>query len=63
MGFGGRTFLYEQIANGRLAAKKSGRRTLILAEALADYCRNLPDARGTIRRADDDDVEDDTDGE
>jgi hypothetical protein len=51
MGFGSRSFLYEQISTGRLLAKKSGRRTLVLASALDDYCRSLPDAREEFDRS------------
>lgn len=43
-GFGSRSFLYDQIAAGHLTAKKCGRRTLIMAEALHEYWKGLPDA-------------------
>lgn len=44
MGFGSRTYLYEQIKAKRLVAKKFGKRTLVLAQDLEEFCRNLPDA-------------------
>ena len=40
----GRSKLYEEIASGRLKAKKLGRRTIITTEALSDWLAALPDA-------------------
>lgn len=39
----GRTTIYEEIAAGRLAAKKRGGSTIILREALTAYLTALPD--------------------
>jgi excisionase family DNA binding protein len=41
----GRTTAYEAIADGRLKARKLGRRTLVLADDLRDFLRTLPTAR------------------
>lgn len=41
-----RTKLYELIANGELRTVKIGRRTLIPAQAIADYSRSLDLAAG-----------------
>jgi excisionase family DNA binding protein len=41
----GRTTIYAEIKCGRLKARKIGRRTVILAEDLTDYLRQLPDLR------------------
>lgn len=38
----GRTKLYAEIKAGRLKAIKLGKRTLITAEALAEWLRSLP---------------------
>ena len=38
----GRSSLYEEIANGRLQARKLGRRTLILVEDLNRWLSTLP---------------------
>jgi excisionase family DNA binding protein len=38
----GRTFAYEQIAMGKLAAVKAGRRTLITAKDARAWLENLP---------------------
>ena len=38
----GQTKAYELIGNGTLDARKAGRRTLITAESLHTYLRNLP---------------------
>lgn len=37
-----RTAIYDAIREGKLTARKSGRRTLILADDLAAYVRSLP---------------------
>jgi excisionase family DNA binding protein len=39
----GRTYVYELIRQGKLKAKKSGRRTLITAEAWKEHLASLPD--------------------
>jgi hypothetical protein len=41
----GRTRLYEEIACGRLDARKLGSKTVITAESLRKYTENLPPAR------------------
>jgi Helix-turn-helix domain len=41
----GRTKAWEEIAAGRLRARKIGRRTVVLAEDLRDYLASLPEAR------------------
>jgi hypothetical protein len=41
----GRSSLYEDIKAGKLTAKKRGASTVILAEELARYVAELPDAR------------------
>jgi len=38
----GRDALYDAIREGKLEAKKKGRRTLITADALRRYLENLP---------------------
>ena len=38
----GRTKIYTEIKEGRLRALKSGRRTLITAEAIQEYIASLP---------------------
>ncbi len=38
----GRTYLFEEIRNRRLVARKAGRRTLIEAEELQRWIRSLP---------------------
>ena len=38
----GRTSLYKAIAEGRLVARKCGRRTLVLADDLARFLHDLP---------------------
>lgn len=40
----GKTTVYDRIKSGDLAAKKSGKRTLILAEDLDRFLRSLPAA-------------------
>ncbi len=39
----GRSTIYEELAAGRLAAKKIGRRTLITEPALREWLDRLPD--------------------
>jgi excisionase family DNA binding protein len=41
----GRSTAYEAIADGRLTARKLGRRTLILADDLRDFLQALPTAK------------------
>ena len=45
----GRSFLYNEIAAGRLVAKKAGRRTIVSRDDLSDWLSRLPDvpAAGT----------------
>ena len=38
----GRTYLFEEIRNRRLVARKAGRRTLIEAEELRRWVKSLP---------------------
>ena len=38
----GRSTIYEEIASGRLVARKIGRRTVILAVDLNEWINNLP---------------------
>jgi excisionase family DNA binding protein len=40
-----RTTIYKLIKEGRLDARKSGRRTIVLADSLRKYVENLPPAR------------------
>ena len=40
-----RSKLYEDIAAGKLKAKKNGRSTLILGEEIERYLRELPDIK------------------
>ena len=40
----GRTAIYQAISDGKLIAKKAGRRTVILPKHLAAYLDNLPAA-------------------
>jgi excisionase family DNA binding protein len=40
----GRTTLYELLGRGEIQARKAGGRTLIPAESLRDYLKNLPAA-------------------
>ncbi|MGH1571921.1 excisionase family DNA-binding protein [Methylobacterium sp. P31] len=42
----GRTTIYEELARGRLRAKKLGRRTLILADDLKRWLEALPPIAG-----------------
>jgi excisionase family DNA binding protein len=44
----GRTHLYEEIKSGRLAARKSGKRSLILRDDAERWARALP-TMGTAR--------------
>ena len=39
----GKTFLYAEIKEGRLKARKAGRRTLIAADDAARWFQNLPE--------------------
>lgn len=39
----GRTAIYDAIKGKRLRAKKWGRRTIVLAEDLAEFLKGLPD--------------------
>ncbi|MCH7618670.1 MAG: helix-turn-helix domain-containing protein [Candidatus Marinimicrobia bacterium] len=39
----GRTGVYEALKNGRLKARKNGKRTIILADDLAEWLCSLPD--------------------
>lgn len=41
----GRSFIYEQIADGKLFAKKIGRKNIITAEEADRWVNSLPDAR------------------
>ncbi len=42
-GAGGKSAIYEAIKNGKLRAKKRGKRTVILSDDLDEYLKNLPD--------------------
>lgn len=44
----GRTFLYEEIKAGRIAARKAGKRTLILKRDMEAWANSLP-TLGTAR--------------
>jgi hypothetical protein len=44
LGYGSRSYLYLEIASGRLRAVKRGRRTIVLAEDLDAWLRSLPPA-------------------
>lgn len=52
MGFGCKTFLYEQIKNGRLVARKLNKRTLVLARDLDAFCESLPSAQEEFKKRD-----------
>ena len=43
----GRTFIYEQIKEGRLTVRKAGRRTLVFDEDLEAWLRALPTKAST----------------
>lgn len=45
----GRTSIYKEISNGKLDARKAGRRTLITAASVQAYVASLPTA--SIRRS------------
>lgn len=47
----GRTILFEEIRNGRLSARKVGRRTIITADALEAWLKSLPTAGKGARHA------------
>jgi excisionase family DNA binding protein len=47
----GRSFIYEQISDGHLVAKKAGARTLIKASVLEVWFENLPESTKAKRRA------------
>lgn len=38
----GKTRFYQELAEGKIAAKKLGRRTLVPAEAIQNYIASLP---------------------
>jgi len=38
----GRSRLYEEIAAGRIEARKAGKRTLVMVASLRDYVASLP---------------------
>lgn len=40
-----KSYLYSQIASGRLVARKRGRRTVILADELSSWLHGLPRAQ------------------
>jgi len=40
----GKTYFYRELAAGRIRAVKSGRRTLVPAEAISDWIAALPTA-------------------
>lgn len=42
LGLGGRTFLYSEIAAGRLIARKARRKTIVLEDDLRRYLESLP---------------------
>ncbi|WP_181017837.1 helix-turn-helix domain-containing protein [Sneathiella aquimaris] len=42
----GRTKLYQEIAAGRIVARKSGRRTLIPTSELEKWLESLPELKG-----------------
>ena len=48
----GTTRIYEEISAQRLRAKKAGKRTLIPADAIEEWLKNLPDfpARNTSKK-------------
>jgi excisionase family DNA binding protein len=47
-----RAFLYQEIASGKLRAKKRGRRTMILPADLQSWLENLPDFKAARRNDD-----------
>jgi excisionase family DNA binding protein len=47
----GRTKTYEEINAGRLKARKSGRRTVIVEEDAEEWLSNLPTVRGELDEA------------
>jgi excisionase family DNA binding protein len=46
----GRSTIYEELAAGRLAARKCGSRTIIPASALSEWMANLPSFTSTKAR-------------
>lgn len=44
----GRTNIYQEIANGKLVARKANKRTIILAEDLTGYLTRLPKMTSTV---------------
>ena len=44
----GRSFLYEEIRNGKLEARKAGRRTVILHDEGQRYLKSLPALSPTV---------------
>lgn len=49
---GGRTAIYDSIRDGRLVARKAGRRTIILHDDFLHYLSSLPVAEMTGNRLD-----------
>jgi excisionase family DNA binding protein len=45
----GRSYVFEEIRAGRLIARKAGRRTLIAAEDLMAWLKNLPTTAHSAR--------------
>ena len=47
----GRSFLYEEIRNGNLEARKAGRRTIILHDEGQRYLKSLPELKPNTAHA------------